>query len=103
MTGSVIHSEQRSELGSFLDGRHLCSLLRLLGALEIDTLAWVPMGALCLAGVLTIALNPRKRALPDFIAGSFVMIKRSYDAIHAPVPPCKAPTPGNGFAEAGPA
>jgi len=52
--------------------------------------------------ILVVAINRRKRALHDFIAGSFVITKRSYDAIHTPTP-APTTTPGNGLAEAEPA
>ena len=72
------------------------------GDWESTLLPGVLMGARYLADVLTIALNPRKRALHDFIAGSFVITKRSYDAILGPAPMGGA-TPGDGLAESGPA
>lgn len=51
------------------------------------------MGLLFLADALVLALSVRSRALHDFIAGSYVITKRSYDAIHTPAPaPTAAPT-----------
>jgi len=46
-----------------------------------------------IADVLIISCNRRKRAIHDFLAGSFVITKRSYDAIHAASTSVEAITP----------
>lgn len=55
---------------------------------------------LLLADALVLALSDRSRALHDFIAGSYVITKRSYDAIHTPTPAPPA-TPTNELPESG--
>ncbi|MBI4889407.1 MAG: RDD family protein [Acidobacteria bacterium] len=44
-----------------------------------------------IADVCVVTTNPCKRAFHDFIAGSFVITKRSYDAAHPPHPASVTP------------
>jgi uncharacterized RDD family membrane protein YckC len=53
-------------------------------------IAWVGI-----ADVLVVSCNRRKRAIHDFMAGSFVITKRSYDEVHAVFPGANAPSIGD--------
>lgn len=53
--------------------------------------------------ILVVAIDLRNRALHDFIAGSYVITKRSYDAIHTSSAPATPHAPGDGLPESGPA
>ncbi|MEP7365977.1 MAG: RDD family protein [Acidobacteriota bacterium] len=48
-----------------------------------NTADWVS-GILPVMDVLVVCMNRRKRAIHDYIAGSYVITKRSYDRLHAP-------------------
>jgi uncharacterized RDD family membrane protein YckC len=53
------------------------------------------IGWVSIADVLVVACNRRNRAIHDFLAGSFVITKRSYDEVHVVFPGGSAPNIGS--------